>query len=116
MCVEVSMVRAVARKIAAELGMKGFTADRDWVKRFMERHPDVVPRVGELTSRKRLRSIHPDRMAHYYNSLKPLVMGLAPHQVWNMDEWGYDLMNVSSTKVSIRVLLRSPLRSPLNNL
>lgn len=75
LCVELSMVRAVVHKVASELGIEGFTSERDWMTRFMEHHPDVAQRIGELTSRKRLRFIYPDRMAHYCNSLKPLVVG-----------------------------------------
>ena len=69
------MVRAMVRKVASELGIEGFTSEPDWMTRFMEHHPDVAQPIGELTSRKRLRPIYPDRMAHYCNSLKPWWAG-----------------------------------------
>ena len=54
---------------------------RSYRERLREVHPDhgaavegAAQRIAELTSRK-LRSIYPDRMAHYCNSLKPWWAG-----------------------------------------
>ena len=103
-CVSVKLFSTFAARIALELGIDDFKAGRDWHDRFFARHPELAKRTGEKTEHKRMYAVNPFAINEYYEKVAPLVKDRAPSKIWNMDEWVFDLMNISNGLVGARVL------------
>ena len=98
-CVSLKVLSTVAARIASDLGIEGFKAGRDWLDRFFKRHPELSKRTAEKTERSRMYAVNPYAIKEYFAKLAPHVKDLEAHKIWNMDEWGFDLMNINSGKV-----------------
>ena len=104
MCVTLRQLAEMAKRIAEELDpLDTFKGGRAWFDAFMQRHPELSVRKPEKTEHARLYALAPWKLKEYFQLLKPLIVDRAASKIWNLDEIGWDLMNVHSSKVGTHI-------------
>ena len=98
-CVPMSAFKVQAARIAAEFGDLHFKAGRKFVKGFFNRHPHLSRRKAEVTQHSRLYAVHPLKVTEYMDKLEVVVKDLPAWCVWNTDESGCDIQDISNTMV-----------------
>lgn len=97
-----------AAEISTVLGIKtpfsGDQAGRYWFKGFLKRNPDIVLRKGENLSYGRLMRFNMQTVKHFFDLLASVYdqTELLPHQIYNVDETGLQLIFSGADKVLAR--------------
>ncbi|KAH0611005.1 uncharacterized protein H6S33_011432 [Morchella sextelata] len=110
------MATALAQKIAEEehLGPDAAHIGRNWITRFLDRHPDLSAKYSTQLDRQRQLANNPITLRDYYNKLNRLIhtlisKGFRPNQdTYNFDEKGFILGYSSKAKVICRSGKRNP--------
>lgn len=63
----------------------------DWLKGFMDRHPNITVRTPENTSLARARGFNKESVKEFFDVLETVLseQDFPPHKIWNMDETGF---------------------------
>lgn len=114
MCVSLKQLAEVAKRIAADLDLLDtFKGGRAWFDAFMKRHPELSVRKSEKTEHARLYALAPWKLNEYFLRLKPLIINREAGKIWNLDEIGWDLMNINSSNVRTQVNGRQVGQTPV---
>ncbi|KAH0602245.1 uncharacterized protein H6S33_009886 [Morchella sextelata] len=110
------MASALAQNIAEEdkLDPTAAIIGRNWVSRFLDRHPDLAAKYSTQLDRQRQNASNPITLRDYFNKLSRLVrrlisLGLWPSDdIYNFDEKGFILGYSAKAKVICRSGRRNP--------
>ena len=94
-CVPMPAFKVTAARIAADLGDAHFKAGRKWAEGFFRRHPKLASRTPEVTEHSRAYALHPHTLEEYQIKLKSYVQDRDASEIWNMDESGFDIPEIS---------------------
>ena len=92
------------------IGYKPLPIGKNWITRFLSRHPDLASKYSTKLDRQRAHANDPRIIKDYFAKLTSLIRryGLKAFQIFNMDEKGF-LMGVASRA---KVLCRRGRRNP----
>lgn len=110
------MASALAQNIAEEdkLDLTAAIIGRNWVSRFLDRHPDLASKYSTQLDRQRQNASNPVTLRDYFNKHSRLVrrlipLGLRPSDdIYNFDEKGFILGYSAKAKVICRSGRRNP--------
>lgn len=110
------MASALAQNIAEEdkLDPTAAIIGRNWVSRFLDRHPDLASKYSTQLDRQRQNASNPVTLRDYFNKHSRLVrrlipLGLRPSDdIYNFDEKGFILGYSAKAKVICRSGRRNP--------
>ncbi|XP_040155039.1 uncharacterized protein LOC120895601 [Anopheles arabiensis] len=73
----------------------------DWLKGFMDRHPNITVRTPENTSLARARGFNKESVKEFFDVLETVLseQDFPPHKIWNMDETGFSTVQTKPNKV-----------------
>ena len=103
--------RQAVRKLAFQLAEKNNIhhdfnktngmAGKDWLKRFLKRHPEISVRDPQQTTIDRLKSFNRENVDKFFYLLEGLLdsHGFDATTVFNMDETGISTVQQSTTKI-----------------
>jgi hypothetical protein len=97
LAVPVAAFKEKVARVAGDIGDPSFKGGRKFLSLFMRRHKDIARRSPELTDRKRLYALHPDKVAAFYKQHEVRLKGIPPWKLWNYDEQGFDRKHVQKT-------------------
>jgi len=82
---------AEINNISTRFNTESRRAGKEWLRRFLLRHPELSLRIPEATSLARAAGFNRQRVSEFYKILDKLVDDerLTPDRVYNMDETGF---------------------------
>ena len=96
------MANALAQQRAEEEGNPelGFLG-KNWITRFLDRHPDLASKFSSQIDRQRAFASNPVTLRDYFNKFGRLMRKYKfhPQDIYNMDEKGFILGFSSRAKV-----------------
>ena len=105
------MANVLARQRAEQEGdPKLAVLGKNWITRFLDRHPQLAGKLSTQIDRQRVFANNPITLRDYYNKLQRLLRKhhFLPGNIWNMDEKGFILGFSSRAKVICRAARRNP--------
>jgi len=91
-------------------GNKRIRVGKNWITRFLDRHPDLATKFSTKLDRQRAHASCPRLLKDYFSKLSSIIRqhNLKPFQIFNMDEKGF-LMGIASRA---KVLCRRGRKNP----
>ena len=98
---------ALRNNIPNPFSKKHHTAGKKWLRGFMRRHPELSYRRPQRISVARAQSFTAENVAQFFSVLKPELekINFKPSRIFNCDETGITIVQHSSQRVIIQVLL-----------
>ena len=86
-----------------------FPLGQDWVPRFIKRHPHLQVRLGRRIEAQRMSGVTKQVVMGWFDAYKDLVMRIhiQEHNVYNMDETGFSIGTMESTRIIVDSTLRT---------
>ena len=107
-------VREYAAKISGYSG-QGSYIGKNWLTRFMTRHPDVRTKIGRKIDYQRVENTQPEILKPWFDAFEALVdqYQVDSANIWNMDESGLGLGRCTNQQIvggskSGRTYVKSP--------
>ena len=87
--------------------------DKDWVPRFLRRHPKLASVTLRLIEALRLKAPTHERLRQYFEDLEKVIAEykILPENEYNMDESGYAIGEIEATKCIINTNIRQQFQS-----
>ena len=86
---------------------------KDWVPRFLRRHPELVSVTLRSIEAPRLKAPTHERLRQYFEDLEKVIAEykILPENEYNMDESGYAIKEIEATKCIINANIRQQFQS-----
>ena len=86
-----------------------FPLGQDWVPRFIKRHPHLQVRLGRRIEAQRMSGVTKQVVMGWFDAYKDLVtrLHIQEHNVYNMDETGFSIGTMESTRIIVDSTLRT---------
>jgi len=96
-----AVVTEKARKLMADAKYPGtFKASRSWLIDFCKRHGLTI-REGQFLEKERAHAVSRESMGRFYDNLEVATEGVAPEDIWMLDEVHVNLLECGGYKVSL---------------
>src|SRR2546423_12099293 len=81
---------------------------KNWVTRFIKRHPKLKTVIGKSIEASRLQETSPDTLNKWFNVFESTVKehNIQPQDIYNMDETGFSISTIQSSRVIINKEMR----------
>src|SRR5579859_4618512 len=81
---------------------------RDWVARFLSRHPQLESVRRKLIEAARIKDVSPERLTKWFEDLKSVIEkeNIKSENIYNMDESGFAIGDVEASQRIINVTIR----------
>ena len=94
-----------------EAGMKLVEYDdigKDWVRRFLLRHPELASVTPESIDAVRVKDTSPERLQQWFADLEKVITeyNIKPENIYNMDETGFSIGEKEAGRCIINVQVR----------
>lgn len=87
---------------------KNNSPGRDWMEKFLNRHPDLFERFV-LNIKKTRAAIMPETFTKFINNLKEELINVPPENIWNFDE-----TNVTDDPGARKCIVKRGTKYPVN--
>ena len=86
-----------------------FTLGQDWVPRFIIRHPNLSVVIGRRIESVRMDGATKPVLEAWFNAYEKMVQkeGIKPENTYNMDESGFSIGTMESTRIILDLSLRT---------
>lgn len=86
---------------------------RDWVPRFLRRHPELACVVTRKIDASRIKAATPEAIAQFFEELKRVLQeyNIAIENIYNMDESGFAIGEIEASKCIINARIRQRLQA-----
>jgi hypothetical protein len=106
------ILRRRVQKMNDEAGMEVVhypPIGKDWVRRFLNRHPDLQVKRARRIDAARVKEVSPEKVTEWFDTVKQMIheYKIKPKNMYNMDETGFSIGSTQAGHVIVDSTVKS---------